>query len=71
MQTNEPPIRGSFARGLEHTPADQVDDTVGSFATGEETRPHDHRRRRRFSEGIEKLPDSPEKSAERDFAEGA
>jgi hypothetical protein len=69
MQANESPIPGNFARGLEQEPADPADETVGSFATGEEIQPHDHRRERRFSEGVEALPDSPEKSAVRDFAE--
>jgi hypothetical protein len=70
MQANAPPIPGNFARGLDQEPADPADETVGSFATGEETQPHEHRRQRRFSEGLEALPDSPEKSAVRDFAEG-
>jgi hypothetical protein len=65
------PVPGSFARGVQHEPPTEEDKRVGSFATGEETQPHDHQRRRRFSEGVEQLPDSPEKSAEGNFAEGA
>jgi hypothetical protein len=69
MQANEPAIPANFARGLDQEPVDPADETVGSFATEEQTQPHDHRRQLRFSEGLEAVREAPEKAAVRDFAE--
>jgi len=69
MQASEPGIPANFARGLDQQPVDPADGTVGSFATGEETQPPDHRRQRRFSEGLDAVPDAPENAAVRNFAE--
>ena len=57
----EQPGEGGYGEGVEHEPHTPEDDRVGSFADGEETIPHDHKRKGRFSEGEEELPDTPEK----------
>jgi hypothetical protein len=55
-------------RGRRPRPSDQR--RVGRFSDGIEARTQEELRRRRFSEGVEQFPESPENAVERRFSQG-
>jgi hypothetical protein len=63
-----PEQKDSFEKGADHKPDPPEENLDPDFARGiSETEPG---KERRFSEGIEESPDTPEKEVERRFSEG-
>jgi len=61
----------SFAKGIARVPATPEEQLEPDFARGIRTGPEsDVELRRRFSEGVEQAPDTPDKTVERRFSEG-
>jgi hypothetical protein len=63
-----PEQRDSFEKGHDHKPDPPEENLAPDFARGE--REGEPGEQRRFSEGGEALPDTPEKDVERRFSEG-
>jgi hypothetical protein len=59
-----------FDEGVGRRPRLPEQRRVGRFSDGIDTEERLRLQRRRFSEGVEQLPDTPPKSVERRFSEG-
>jgi hypothetical protein len=63
-------IEHGFDEGLGKRPRPRTQRRVGRFSDGIAARTQEELRRRRFSEGVERFPESPENAAERRFSQG-
>ena len=63
-------IEHGFDEGVGRRPRPPEQRRVGRFSDGIETERQDRLERRRFSEGVERSPETPQKMTERRFSEG-
>ena len=63
-------IEHGFDEGLGRRPRPPAQRRVGRFSDGIAARTQAELRRRRFSEGVERFPESPENAVERRFSQG-
>jgi hypothetical protein len=63
-------VEHGFDEGIGRRPRPPDQRRVGRFSDGIEARTQEELRRRRFSEGVERLPESEENAVERRFSQG-